>query len=73
MMNGFDQGPVGGMWRVVFYERKGPRVSINRTGPWLPHKKLALNWASWFSERGHHVALQDQAGGLERMSVGLPG
>ena len=73
MVNGFDQTLGTGMWRVVFYERKGNRVSMDRTGPWLTTKKLALHWAHWFGERGHHVALQDQAGALERLSVGLPG
>jgi len=73
MVNRFDQTLAAGMWRVIFYERKGNRVSMDRTGPWLPNKNLALNWASWFGERGHHVALQDQSGGLERLSIGLPG
>ena len=73
MVNGFDQALGTGMWRVVFYERRGNRVAMNRTAPWLTTKKLALSWANWFSERGHCVALQDQAGGLERVSVGLPG
>lgn len=60
------------MWRVVFYERRGHRVHLDRTGPWLPNKKLAQNWAQWFTERGYHVALQDQSGALERITPGLP-
>ena len=72
-MNRFDQGVSTGMWRVIFYERKGNRVQMDRTGPWLPSKKLAQQWAAWFGERGYHVALQDQAGVLERISAGLPG
>jgi len=72
-MNRFDQGVSSGMWRVIFYERLGNRVQIDRTGPWLPSKKLAQSWASWFGERGYHVALQDQSGGLEKISAGLPG
>lgn len=71
-MNRLDQGATTGMWRVVFYERKGNRVQVDRTGPWLPTKQLARNWAHWFGERGYHVALQDQGGTLERISVGLP-
>lgn len=61
------------MWRVVFYERRGNRVQMDRTGPWLPNKKLAEQWAHWFGERGHHVALQDQSGSMEKVSQGLPG
>ena len=72
-MNRFDQGVSTGMWRVIFYERVGNRVQMDRTGPWLPSKKLAQRWADWFGERGYHVALQDQAGTLERVSTGLPG
>jgi hypothetical protein len=72
-MNRFDQGVSTGMWRVIFYERIGNRVQMDRTGPWLPSKKLAQHWANWFEERGYHVALQDQQGGLERISAGLPG
>jgi len=72
-MNNFDRSISSGMWRVVFYERRGYRVQMDRTGPWLPNKKLAQQWAQWFGERGYHVALQDQGGGLERLSPGLPG
>lgn len=61
------------MWRVVFYERHGYRVKMNRTGPWLPTKQQARQWAHWFGQHGHHVALEDQEGGLERFSLGLPG
>lgn len=62
-----------GMWRIVFYERRGPRVHVDRTGPWLPSKRKAQQWASWFGSIGYKVALQDQSGGLERLSPGLPG
>jgi len=72
-MNRFDQGVSTGMWRVIFYERVGNRVQIDRTGPWLPSKTLAQSWAGWFGERGYHVALQDQGGGTEKISAGLPG
>lgn len=72
-MNRFDQALSGGMWRVIFYERKGNRVQMDRTGPWLPDQKMARQWAQWFGARGHHVALQDQTGALERLSAGLPG
>ncbi len=57
----------------MFYERRGHRVEIDRTGPWLPSKQLALTWAQWFESNGYHVALQAQTGGVERMSAGLPG
>ncbi len=67
------RGPAEGMWRVVFYERKGHRVETDRTGPWLPTKQLAQRWADWFGARGYHVALEDQQGSLERVSAGLPG
>lgn len=60
------------MWRVVFYERRGNRIHIDRTGPWLPDRKLAHHWAMWFKERGYHVALQDSVGTVERFTQGLP-
>lgn len=60
------------MWRVVFYERRNHRVELDRTGPWLPNKQLAQNWAQWFAERGYFVAVQDQSGIMERLSQGLP-
>ncbi|MDN3919210.1 hypothetical protein [Roseateles violae] len=71
-MNRFDQGVATGMWRVIFYERVGNRVRLDRTGPWLPTRRLAQQWADWFLQRGYHVALQDQSGGLDRISNGLP-
>ena len=71
--NSFNQTVSNGMWRVVFYERRANRVIVDKTGPWLPTKKLALEWANWFGALGYHVALQDQFGDLERLSIGLPG
>jgi hypothetical protein len=71
-MNSLDRYTATGMWRVVFYERKGNRVEVDRTGPWLPTKQLAQNWAAWFQAYGYCVALQGQGGALERMSSGLP-
>jgi len=71
-MNRLDRSSTTGMWRVLFYERKGNRVEVDRTGPWLPTKQQALNWAQWFAANGHHVALQGQGGVLERLSTGLP-
>lgn len=70
--NRLDGGMSAGMWRIVFFERRGNRVVTDRTGPWLPTKKLALTWAGWFGELGYNVALQDQGGVLERLSAGLP-
>lgn len=72
-MNNFSQTASASMWRVIFYERKGRRVHINRSAPWLPSKDLALRWAVWFHERSYVVALEDQFGDLERLSIGLPG
>jgi hypothetical protein len=74
MMNRLDQASITtGMWRVVFYERRANRMRVDRSGPWLNSKDLALQWASWFGARGYHVALQDQSGELERLSIGWPG
>ena len=71
-MSRLDRNISSGMWRVVFYDRKGNRVEIDRTGPWLPTRQQAMNWAQWFETHGYHVALQAQGGGLERLSYGLP-
>lgn len=73
-MNSFDRSTTTttGMWRVVFYERRGYRIHMDRTGPWLPSKSQAQHWANWFGQLGYHVALQDQTGGMERLSPGLP-
>lgn len=73
-MNSFDRSTSAttGMWRVVFYERRGYRIHMDRTGPWLPSKSQAQHWANWFGQLGYHVALQDQTGGMERLSPGLP-
>ncbi|WP_341969066.1 hypothetical protein [Roseateles sp. PN1] len=60
------------MWRVIFYERVGGRLHTDRTGPWLPNKQMAQNWANWFGALGYHVALQNQGGELHRISLGLP-
>ena len=72
-MSSYNFGSSGSMWRVVFYERRGNRVHLDRTGPWLPEKSLARGWADWFKTQGYHVALQDQNGGLEKLHVGIPG
>ncbi|MDT9001594.1 hypothetical protein RQP53_20120 [Paucibacter sp. APW11] len=61
------------MWRVVFYERRNNRVQLDKTGPWLPQRQLAMDWAQWFSAQGYFVALQHQSGELERLCEGLPG
>ncbi len=71
-MSSFSQTNSTGMWRVIFYERRGRRLHVNRSAPWLPSKDLAQRWATWFQEHGYVVALEDQFGGLQRMSVGLP-
>lgn len=71
-MSSFDNKISKNMWRVVFYERRQNRVQMDRSGPWLPQKQLAMNWAQWFAEQGYFVALQDQAGTLERLHQGLP-
>ena len=66
-----------GMWRVIFYERvgsrvNGPRVKVDRSGPWLASKQAATEWAQWFEHLGYCVALQSQQGNLERLFAGLP-
>lgn len=71
-MAGFQERIPSNMWRVVFYERRGNRIHMDRTGPWLPEKHQAKSWAGWFQERGYHVALQDQNGQLEKLNPGLP-
>ena len=71
-MSRLDRNISSGMWRVVFYDRKGNRVEIDRTGPWLPTRQQAMSWAQWFGAHGYHVALQTQGGALERLSLGLP-
>lgn len=60
------------MWRVIFFERVGPRMRIDRSGPWLVSKKAASDWAAWFENLGYCVALQSQQGLVERCFGGLP-
>jgi hypothetical protein len=72
-MSSFDRSISNGMWRVVFFERRGYRIQLDRTGPWLPTKNMAQQWAQWFIGQGYHVAMQDQSGSMERLSPGLPG
>lgn len=62
-----------GMWKVVFYERAGRRIQIDRSGPWLPNRSAAQAWADYFLREGYHVALQSQDGKLDRLAPGLPG
>ena len=71
-MGSYHFNQSSGMWRVVFYERRANRIHVDRTGPWLPERALAHNWAMWFLERGYHVAVQDSSGSLDRLSKGLP-
>ena len=47
-MSSFHDRIPSNMWRVVFYERRGNRVHLDRTGPWLPEKSQAMTWADWF-------------------------
>lgn len=72
-MREFNEKMSTGMWKVVFYERKGSHIQIDRSAPWLPNKQHAKTWGQWFLDQGYHVALQDQIGNVERLSVGLPG
>jgi hypothetical protein len=60
------------MWRVIFFERAGPRVVVDRSGPWQVSKNAANDWAAWFENRGYCVALQSQQGLVERRFAGLP-
>ncbi|HEY1091746.1 MAG TPA: hypothetical protein VGE47_11680 [Burkholderiaceae bacterium] len=61
------------MWRLVFYERRGNRIELDRSGPWTPDKKKAQGWANWFVGLGYFVGVQNQAGAVERLRAGLPG
>lgn len=61
-----------GMWKLVFFSRRGLRVEVDRSGPWLPSRSAAEAWAQFFLQAGHHVGLQSQDGRLERLSAGLP-
>lgn len=72
-MSSFKHSMSAGMWRVVFHERRGHRVHVDKTGPWLPSKKMAEQWACWFTSQGYCVALQDQTGAVEKQYHGLPG
>lgn len=60
------------MWRVIFFERVGPRVVVDRSGPWFESKDRANEWAAWFDYLGYCVALQSQQGDIERHFAGLP-
>ena len=60
------------MWRVIFFERVGSRVVVDRSGPWLVSKNAANGWAAWFENLGYCVALQSQQGLVERRFAGLP-
>lgn len=71
-MSNFNRSMSSGMWRVVFHERRGYRIHVDRTGPWLPSKKMAEQWARWFGSIGYCVALQDQTGAVEKKYQGLP-
>lgn len=62
-----------GMWKLVFYKRKGLRVEVDKSGPWLPSRQAAEAWAQFFLNEGYHVGLQSQDGVVERLSAGLPG
>ena len=62
-----------GMWKLVFYKRKGLRVEVDKSGPWLPSRAAAEAWAQFFLGEGYHVGLQSQDGAVERLSSGLPG
>lgn len=61
-----------GMWKLVFFERKGLRVVTDRSGPWLPGRDVALSWAQFFQREGHNVALLAQDGTLEKLGPSLP-
>jgi hypothetical protein len=61
-----------GMWKLVFHERQGPRITVDKTAPWLPSRQIAETWARYFIEQGYHVSLQSQDGSVERLIPGLP-
>lgn len=62
-----------GMWKLVFYERAGMRVQVDRSAPWLPNRAAVEKWAQYFSGAGYHLALMSQDGKVVRLSKGLPG
>ncbi len=61
-----------GMWKLVFFERTGMRIQVDRSGPWLPSRHAAEQWARFFVNEGYHVALQSQDGKLERLTPIIP-
>ena len=62
-----------GMWKLVFYERKGMRIVVDKSAPWLPNRAAAESWAQFYMRQGYHIGLQAQDGRIERLSEGLPG
>lgn len=73
MGNRLGQVRPDGMWKLVFYQREGLRVVVDRSGPWLPSRQAAKAWADFFVSEGYHVALHSQDGQIERLSAGIPG
>ena len=62
-----------GMWKLVFYERTGRRMTVDKSAPWLPSKAAAQSWAQFYIRQGYFVGLQAQDGSVERLTPGLPG
>ncbi len=62
-----------GMWKLLFFERNGLRVRVDRSAPWLPGREAALTWAQYYRAAGYHVALQSQDGKVEALGPRLPG
>ncbi|MBH9551953.1 hypothetical protein I7X43_03730 [Inhella sp. 4Y17] len=61
-----------GMWKLVFYERNGLRMRVEKSAPWLPNRAAAEQWAQFYMRQGYCVGLQSQDGRVERLSKGLP-
>lgn len=73
MGNRLDNLRPDGMWKLVFYERTGRRITLDKSAPWLPSKAAAQSWAEFYIRQGYHVGLQTQDGKIEKLCDGLPG
>lgn len=73
MGNRLDKLRPDGMWKLVFYERTGMRITMDKTAPWLPSRAAAQSWAEFYIRQGYHVGLQAQDGKIEKLCEGLPG
>jgi len=73
MGNRLDNLRPDGMWKLVFYERTGRRITLDKSAPWLPSRAAAQSWAEFYIRQGYHVGLQAQDGKIHKLCEGLPG